>query len=86
MGHSTKEELQDTLFELEMEIDMLRWKIARGQAEELVLDRGWSKEDEDFWYQVEDEAKRLLEEDLDREMPKRPRWDEDDEREYPEEN
>jgi len=59
------------MIELEMEIDRLRWEIAHENAKELVLARGWKENDEDFQFQVEDEAKRLWEEDLDREMSKR---------------
>lgn len=54
--------------EMEMEIDMLRLQSCRELAEELVLGRGWTKNDEDFWMQVHDEEKRLWDEQTEQEM------------------
>ena len=48
-------------------------RAARELAEELVRGRGWSEKDDDFWYQVEEEAKRLWEEEYERYMFKRGR-------------
>jgi len=59
----------------EMEIDFLRWESAREYAEDLVKDLGWSKNDEDYWFQVEEETKRQFDEDLDRERWKRGDYD-----------
>ena len=66
-----RSQLDKEFLELEMEIDRLRWEIARENAEDLVRARGWSENDEDFLFQVEDETKRQWEEDFDREMNKR---------------
>ena len=63
--------LQDELLKLDMEIDQLRWESCRELAEELVLDRGWKKDDDDFVYQVEEEARRLEDEELERYRQKR---------------
>lgn len=55
----------------EIELDMLRWHIVRETAEELVRARGRTEEDDDFWLQIEDEAKRQWDEESDREISKR---------------
>lgn len=52
----------------EIENDILRWQIMQEQATELVKDRGWLETDEDFYGQVEEEAKRLWAENLEREF------------------
>ena len=51
----------------QIERDMLRFKIARQRAEEIVRDYGWNEEDEDFEFQIEQEAKKQWEEDHRRE-------------------
>lgn len=58
--------------EEEIQLDMLRFRNARKQAEEIVLDRGWTREDEDFEFQVEQEAKVQWEEDCEQDR----RWQE----------
>lgn len=60
--------LQDESIKEEFERDMQRFRDARKRAEELVRDWGWSEEDEDFEFQIEQEAKRQWEEDYEREM------------------
>ncbi len=64
MNHSSKD--RELLREIER--DMRRWREAQDTAEELVLDRGWKKTDEDYWFQVEEEAKRQWEKDWEREF------------------
>jgi hypothetical protein len=61
----------------EIELDMLRWKIARDAAEDVVRSSGWSEEDEDFFLQIEEEAKRQWVEESEREFLKRQPWRED---------
>ena len=51
----------------EVELGMLRLRIARERAEELVRDRGWSEKDEDFDIQVEEETKRQWDEEYEQE-------------------
>ena len=63
--------LEDESLMEEIENDRLRLRIAREQAEELVRDRGWTENDEDFWFQVEEEAKRQWDEEYEREFWKR---------------
>lgn len=60
----------------EIELDMLRFRWARQQAEEIVRDRGWSEKDEDFWIQIDEEAKRQWTEDCERDFLKRLSWEE----------
>lgn len=57
-------------FEHEMAIDLLQWNIARDRAEGIILDRGWTKNDEDYEFQLEDETKRQWEDDIDKMMEK----------------
>ncbi|MBI3619423.1 hypothetical protein HY213_05330 [Candidatus Peregrinibacteria bacterium] len=59
----TEQEIEE-----EIERDRQRLKAARERAEELVLDRGWSKKDDDYDIQVEEETQRQWEEDLEREI------------------
>ena len=71
---ATKEELENELLELEIKSDMLRLRIARREAEKLVLDRGWKKEDEDFECQVEEETKRQWGQEFERNFLRRENW------------
>jgi hypothetical protein len=74
--------LDDQSFMNEIEADMIRWRTARDQAEELVRGHGWSEADDDFCFQVEEEAKRQWDEGWERDH--RWRWygEEDDEQRF----
>ena len=66
-----KVQVEDDQIIEEIEQNMLLLKICRERAEELVCDRGWNKESDDFDIQVEEEAKRQWDEEKEREMGKR---------------
>jgi hypothetical protein len=69
--------IREELLRLEIEADILQLRATRDLAEELVRARGWSEKDDDFWFQVEDEAKRQWEEGMDRERRKQCLYDRD---------
>lgn len=48
---------QPISIEEELERDIERLRESRLRAEEIVRDRGWSESDEDFEFQIEQEAK-----------------------------
>ena len=52
---------------LEVERDIQRLRDCRKRAEEIVRDRGWSEEDEDFEFQIEQEVKEQWSEAFERE-------------------
>lgn len=59
--------LKTRSIEFEMLIDHLRLKAARTRAEELIRDYSWTDEDSDFEIQVEKEARRQWNKEMDRE-------------------
>jgi len=59
-----KEQLEKELLELEIEIDRSRWEAARELAEDLVRGRGYTEDDEEFWFEVEQETRRQYDEEL----------------------
>jgi hypothetical protein len=59
----SEEEIQE-----EIVFERLKWRTNRECAQEIVQSRGWSEKDEDYGMQVEQEARRLWEEDLDLEI------------------
>jgi len=54
----------------EIEADRLKWESLYGEAEEIVQNHGRKETDDDYQFQIEEEAYRLWEEDIDRERKK----------------
>lgn len=70
--------IKEDRIKCEREIDQLRWESARELAEDIILKMGWTKDDEDYEYQVKEETERLYEEERERDYWKRGyRYDED---------
>lgn len=61
---TSKKELEDELLNLDIQRDVLRHRIHMRTAEENVRATGLTNKDEDFWFEVERETDRLLDEDL----------------------
>ena len=57
------DETKEDTFLAQIDADIERWEAIRELAGELVRDRGWSQQDEDYWFQVEREARQLWQED-----------------------
>lgn len=70
---------EDRDFRKQFEADMLRFKLARRNAEETVRDRGWTEKDEDFEIQVEEEAKKQWFELYEQDHPREELWDRENE-------
>lgn len=71
MPPDLRKKLEDEQFELEMEIDRLQWESAHELAEDIILEMGWKKDDEDYEYQLKEETERLYEEERERDYDKR---------------
>lgn len=61
---------EDELLMLEVEAHMQRHKELRKEAEENIRGYGWTEKDDDFEIQIEQEIKRLWDEDMERELSK----------------
>ena len=70
-------DISDEEIHRELELHILQWKEYRKEAEEIVRDRGWSEKDDDFEIQIEQEAKRLWEEESEREQEREQLWQEE---------
>ena len=68
MDPRLRKQLNDAEAELEIQIAYLRFHEARKLAEEVVRDLGWTEEDDDFHFQIEQEAKRQWDELYKRDM------------------
>ncbi len=59
---TSKEELEKELLELQVQCDILRYRINMRHAEEIVRESGLSEKDEDFLFECEMETRRLWDE------------------------
>ncbi len=66
-----QKKLDEDRAKLEIEIEQYQWEAARELAEDIIVEMGWKKDDEDYEYQLKEETARLYEEERERDYDKR---------------